>query len=102
MLILSPKTLPRLLSLCVDDFEVKYYITNDFNHILEAIETHYICKIDMGCYHFLGFKLDWKYIKGNVTLSMTGYVKNALEKLQHIINKYQQYSLHVYYQIGKI
>ena len=53
------KTLPTLFSLCVDDFGVKYYNMDDINHLKNAIETHYTCKVDIKGRNFLGFTLDW-------------------------------------------
>ena len=70
---------------------------DDLNHLRQAIETHYTCKVDMKGQNFLGFTLDWHYKEGYVDLSMPGYVKDALERLQHIIDIYPQFSPHPYY-----
>ena len=43
---------------------------------------------------FCGFSLDWNYKEGYVDISMSGYVKKALQKLQYIQKIYPQYSLH--------
>ena len=91
------KTKPTLFSLCVDDFGVKYYNKQDLDHLREAIETHYTCKVDLEGQHFLGFTLKWNYKLGYVDLSMPGYVRDALKKLQYLIDKYPQYSPHPYF-----
>mmetsp|Transcript_4033 Transcript_4033/g.11118 ORF Transcript_4033/g.11118 Transcript_4033/m.11118 type:complete len:80 (+) Transcript_4033:82-321(+) len=37
----------------------------------------------LGGKFYIGISLNWNYIRGVITLSMTDYVKAALHKLQH-------------------
>ena len=87
-------TKQTIFCLCVDDFGVKYYTFHNLSHLKSSIEQQYTCKIDYSGKNFLGFTLDWHYDKGYVDLSMPCYVKNALQKLQHEIGVYPQYSPH--------
>ena len=74
-------TRQTLFSLCVDDFGVKYFSTDDLDHLCTAIETKYTCKVDLTGRNFLGFTLDCNYRLGYVDLSMPGYIRRALECL---------------------
>ena len=93
-------TRPTLFSLCVDDFRVKYYNPSDLQHLREAIETKYVCKVDLSGRHFLGYTLDWNYEKGYVDMSMPDYIRHALEKLQYILKVFPQYSPHPFIDIN--
>ena len=67
--------------LCVDDFVVKYYSQEDLDHLKNAIEKQYTCKVDSKGRIFLGLTLDWHYKEGYVDISMPDYVKRTLERL---------------------
>ena len=94
---MSKKT---IFSLCVDDFGVKYYNKEDLQHLKQAIETQYTCKVDITGRHFLGFTLDWQYELGYVDLSMPDYIRHALEKLQYKKKVYPQYSPHPHVDVN--
>ena len=85
---------PTVFSLCVDDFGVKYYSTEDVQHLVNAIEKQYTCKVDWSGKNFLGLHLNWNYDKNYVDISMPEYVSNALKRLQHTIKVHPQYSPH--------
>jgi hypothetical protein len=56
---------------------------NDAQHLLDSIEANYPVKADWTGSKFIGIHLDWNYEKGEVKLSMNGYVPKALKEFQH-------------------
>ena len=76
-------TRPTKFCLCVDDFGIKYYSEDDANHLKNALFSKYKGTCDMSGKSFCGFALDWNYKDGYVDISMSGYVKKALQKLQY-------------------
>ena len=40
------KTRRKIFNLCVDDFGVKYYSKDDVQHLINAIQKQYTCKVD--------------------------------------------------------
>ena len=81
------KTRPIAFSLVVDDFRVKYTNIKDAEHLENTIKKHYPIKSNWKGDYYLGMTLDWDYNKvhnnRSVTLSMPGYVKEALLEFQH-------------------
>ena len=80
--------------LCIDDFKVIYYSKTDIDHLLTTLQKVYDVTVDWSGKHFLGYMLDWIYEKGFVDLSMPGYIKELLLKLQYQVKKHPQYSPH--------
>ena len=76
----------RPLSFCliVDDFGVKYISKEHADHLIQCLCNHYQeVDIDWDGKRFCGVHLDWDYDKHTCSLSMPGYVTNALHKFQH-------------------
>ena len=80
--------------LCVDDFGIKSFSTEDTNHLLNALRATYKISVDMTGEHYCGLKLNWNYNDGYVDISMPGYIPKLLHKLQHVIKKYPQFAPH--------
>ncbi len=80
--------------LCVDDFGIKYFSKDDADHLLNALKAKYKISTDWEGKNYCGLTLDWNYAEGWVDISMPGYVKKALERLQHIAPKSPQYAPH--------
>ena len=82
---------PICFSLCVDDFGVKYVRKEDALHLEKILNDSYPMKADWTGNFYLGLTLDWNYapIHANrsVTLSMPGYVADALVRFQHTRSK---------------
>ena len=70
-------------ALVVDDFAVKYGKKEDLEHLLKSIQSKYVITIDREATQFCGITLAWNYRKRKVTLSMPGYIKKLLHKMQH-------------------
>ena len=89
-----------IFCLCVDDFGIKCYDKEDILHLENALRPQYTAKIDWEGNNFLGFKLEWNYAAGHVTLSMPDYIANALKKLQYLQDVFPQYSPHEHHPIN--
>ena len=48
------------------------------------LEDTYDIEVDEDGDKYVGISLDWDYKKGNVYLSMPGYVSEALSRFKHI------------------
>ena len=76
----------RPISFClvVDDFGVKYIGKEHADHLIQCLRNHYQeVDIDWNGNRFCGVHLDWDYNQRTCSLSMPGYVTNALHKFQH-------------------
>jgi hypothetical protein len=80
-------TRPLIFTLVVDDFGVKYINIKDAKHLEACLAKHYPMKSDWTGGRYLGIYLHWDYTNGTVTLTMPGYVKNALHQFQHDVPK---------------
>ena len=82
---------PICFSLCVDDFGVKYKRKEDALHLEKVLNDSYPMKADWTGNFYLGLTLDWNYAPihadRSVTLSMPGYVADALVRFQHTRSK---------------
>ena len=88
------RTRKTVFALCVDDFGVKYYNTDDANHLIQALDKHYDITVDWTGKHYCGLTLDWNYSAGYVDVSMPGYVGEALEQFQHVKPQRMQHAPH--------
>ena len=79
---------------CVDDFGVKTYNNHDTTHLLNALQASYKITIDRTGSQYCGLQLDWNYERGYVDVSMPGYIRKALDRLQHKSTAYPQFSPH--------
>jgi hypothetical protein len=52
---------PISFTLCVDDFGVKYVVTEHAKHILQTINAHYVTSHDWQGGRYLGLTLSWNY-----------------------------------------
>ena len=75
--------------LCVDDFGIQYFNNDDANHLISALQAKYKITIDKKGQNFCGLNLKWNYARGYVDISMDGFVKNLLSKLNHQPRKKQ-------------
>ena len=80
------RTKRTTFTLVVDDFQVCYFSKEDANHLLNALTDKYPIKTDWKGEKYIGIDFDWNYKKGEVILSMKGYVKKALQELKFIPN----------------
>ena len=78
----------------VDDFGVKYFSTQDANHLLDVLKEHYTVSVDWAGKNYCGLTFNWEYEQGYVDVSMPGYVEKTLKRLQHVKPSVPQYSPH--------
>ena len=88
------KTRKTVFCLCVDDFGIKYFNKDDAQHLIGALKEKYEGTEDWSGKHFCGYKIDWNYTDGYVDISMPGYVKAALQRLNYSPKNYPEYSPH--------
>ena len=88
------KTRNLQFCLCVDDFGVKYFKKEDVEHLLHSIGSIYKYTTDWTGKNYCGMHFDWHYDAGYVDVSMPGYVKKALKRLQYQASNTHQYSPH--------
>ena len=75
---------PISFCLVVDDFSVKYIGKEHADNLIQCLRNHYQeVDIDWTGNWFCGVHLDWDYTQRTCSLSMPGYVTNALHKFQH-------------------
>ena len=79
-------------TLVVDNFGMKYTNKDDVNHLISIIRSKYKSKVDFDAKQYIGIHLKWDYIKRQVICFMDGYVRNALEKLKHILIAQHHYT----------
>ena len=92
-------TRQTIFFLCVDDFGIKYYSKDDAQHLINAIGSNYQYTTDWTGRNYCGLTLDWNYPAGYVDISMPGYLKKALKRLQHKQQVTSQYSPHAHIPI---
>ena len=68
------KTRQTKFCLCVDDFGIKTFSTEDANHLLDALKSFYKISEDWTGNHYCGLTMEWYYNEGYVDVSMPGYV----------------------------
>ena len=93
------KTRKTKFCVCVDDFGIKYYNTEDLNHLLNSLRDNYKCTVDMEGKHYCGLTFYWNYKDGYVDVAMPGYVREALHRLGHKTKRFPQYSPHAHIPI---
>ena len=76
----------------MDDFGVKYFSKDDVNHLIHSLKKHYAILTDWEVRNYLRLTIDWKYIEEYVYISMSKYMRKALERLQHPKPKRPQYA----------
>ena len=77
------KTNNIAFTLVADDFACRYDDIQDAEHLITHIQKRYKFKVDWEAKQYIGINLQWNYKTREVELSMDGYVKTALEELQH-------------------
>jgi hypothetical protein len=79
----SHKTRPISFTLVVDDFLIKYHRDEDLAHLMASLRKNYTIKCDTTADQYIGINLKWDYTERTCTLSMDGYVEQALRELEH-------------------
>ena len=74
---------PIKFCLCVDDFGVKYFNTEDAHHLVNALNEEYVTSVDFTGSHFCGLRIDWDYHHNHVDISMPNYIAQLLKKLNY-------------------
>ena len=67
----------------MDDFLIQHTTEAALNHLVETLQKNYTITIDRQATKYCGMQLDWNYVEGHGTLSMPGYVEQALQQFMH-------------------
>ena len=78
------KTHPTHFFVCVDDFDIKYFTKDDADHIINSIGQHYQYITDLKGINYCGLTLNWNYSDEYVDISMHGYIKKYIKRLQQV------------------
>ncbi len=65
-------------TLVVDDFRIKYVGKEHLDHLLKILVGHFELEVDWDGTLYCGIKLDWRYNKRYVNISMPTYVAKQL------------------------
>ena len=74
---------PKIFSLVVDDFSIKYIGTDHGHHIINTLKQWYEISMDWSGSLFCGMSIKWDYHNCTCNISMPGYIDKALTKYQH-------------------
>ena len=81
--------------LCVDNFGVKYFFSqDDIHHFLQALRTYYEVTIDWTGSDYCSMNIEWNYDKGWVDISMPNYITKAFTIWNHAKPKKPQHAPH--------
>ena len=64
----------------VDDFGIKYFTTDDLNHLHDTLKQYYDVKLNPEGKEYVKINLDWDYTNKKVHLSMAPYLDKALQQ----------------------
>ncbi len=67
-----------LVTLVVDNFDVRYIGKEHVMHLIKVLKEHYKVEEDWEGKQYLGITLDWDFKNHEVHLSMPEYVERAL------------------------
>ena len=76
-------------TLVVDDFLIRYTNDTDLAHLEACINKYYTFKVDREAKQYIGINLAWDYDNRTVTLSMDGYIEQALLEFEHEASRAQ-------------
>ena len=65
----------------MDNFGVKYFSTDDSDHLLNSLKKYYAVSTNWEGCSYLRLKIYWNYNKGYVDISIAEYVTKTLEHI---------------------
>ena len=78
--------------LVVDNFGIKYFSSDNLNHLHDSLKQYYDVKLDTEGKEYVKINLDWDYKNKKVHLSMIPYLEKALRQFDNVIPTKQQQS----------
>ncbi len=78
--------------LIVDDFGIKYFRTEDLDHLINTVKKYYDVKVDPEGKELVKIELDWDYKNKNVHLSMKPYLDKSLRQFDNVVPTKRQHS----------
>jgi hypothetical protein len=80
--------------LIVDNFGIKYFRTEDLNHLINTLNKYYDIKVDPEGKELVKIELDWDYKNRKVHLSMKSYLDKSLRQFNNVVPMKCQHSLY--------
>ena len=74
---------PISLSLCMDDFGLKYFGRQHPDHLMSFLKEHYKIYHDWKSKRYLGLDIGWDHDNRKVHPSMLAYIAEALTRFEH-------------------
>jgi hypothetical protein len=88
------KTGPTQFVLIVDDFGIKYFTTEDLDHLINTLKKYYDVKVDPEGKELVKIEVDWDYKNRKVHLSMKPYLDKSLRQFDNVVPTKHQHSLY--------
>jgi hypothetical protein len=86
------KMQPTQFVLIVDNFGIKYFTTEDLDHLINTLKKYYDVKVDPEGKELVKIELDWDYENRKVHLSMKPYLDKALPQFNNVVPTKCQHS----------
>ncbi len=86
------KTQPTQFVLIVDNFGIKYFTTEDLDHLINTLKKYYDVKVDPEGKELVKIELDWDYKNRKVHLSMKPYLDKSLRRFDNVVPTKRQHS----------
>jgi hypothetical protein len=78
--------------LIVDGFGIKYFTTEDLDHLINTLKKYYDVKVDPEGKELVKIELDWDYKNRKVHLSMKPYLDKSLHQFNNVVPTKHQHS----------
>jgi hypothetical protein len=76
---------PTTFTLIIDYFGVKYVGKEHADHLIQCIEKDHELTKDWTGNLYCGIQLDWDYNSQTLDISIPGYIKKVLQKIQTLL-----------------
>ncbi len=86
------KTQPTLFVLIVDNFGIKYFTTEDLDHLINTLKKYYDIKVGPEGKELVKIELGWDYKNRKVHLSMKPYLDKSLRQFNNVVPTKRQHS----------
>jgi hypothetical protein len=83
---------PTQFVLIVNNFGIKYFMTEDLDHLINTLKKYYDVKVNPEGKELVKIELDWDYKNKKVHLSMKPYLNKSLHQYNNVIPTKRQNS----------
>ncbi len=86
------KMQPTQFVLIIDNFGIKYFTTEDLDHLINTLKKYYNVKVNPEGTELVRIELDWDYKNRKVHLSMKPYLDKSLRQCDNVVPTKCQHS----------